>query len=150
MKVEPLVYGDRKVYTVAAFNQGIAQWLQRLPTIWVEGVFKSNDGAASWTPASKGLASRFTLALAIHPSAPGTLYAGTASGVFKSTDGGATWTGASSGLTNQFVTTLAIDPLQPDTLYAGTDGGLFKSTSGGSNWTELKRSNDERRAAAGD
>jgi exodeoxyribonuclease VII large subunit len=37
VKVEPLVYGDRKVYTVAAFNQGIAQWLQRLPTIWVEG-----------------------------------------------------------------------------------------------------------------
>ena len=37
MKVEPLVYGDRKVFTVAAFNQGIAQWLQRLPTIWVEG-----------------------------------------------------------------------------------------------------------------
>jgi exodeoxyribonuclease VII large subunit len=37
MKVEPLVYGDRKVFTVGAFNQGIAQWLQRLPTIWVEG-----------------------------------------------------------------------------------------------------------------
>jgi exodeoxyribonuclease VII large subunit len=37
VKVEPLVYGDRKVFTVGAFNQGIAQWLQRLPTIWVEG-----------------------------------------------------------------------------------------------------------------
>jgi exodeoxyribonuclease VII large subunit len=37
VKVEPLVYGDRKVYTVAAFNRGVAQWLARLPTIWVEG-----------------------------------------------------------------------------------------------------------------
>ncbi len=37
MKVEPIVYGDRKVYTVAAFNRGVAQWLTRLPTIWVEG-----------------------------------------------------------------------------------------------------------------
>jgi len=37
MKVEPIVYGDRKVYTVGAFNSGIAQWLQRLPTLWVEG-----------------------------------------------------------------------------------------------------------------
>jgi exodeoxyribonuclease VII large subunit len=37
MKVEPIVYGDRKVYTVAAFNGGVAQWLQRLPTVWVEG-----------------------------------------------------------------------------------------------------------------
>ena len=37
MKVEPLPYEDRKVYSVAAFNRGIAQWLGRLPTVWVEG-----------------------------------------------------------------------------------------------------------------
>jgi exodeoxyribonuclease VII large subunit len=36
-KVEPLPYEDRKVYSVAAFNRGIAQWLSRLPTVWVEG-----------------------------------------------------------------------------------------------------------------
>jgi exodeoxyribonuclease VII large subunit len=36
-KVEPLEYGDRKVYTVSAFNRGIAEWLGRLPTVWVEG-----------------------------------------------------------------------------------------------------------------
>ena len=37
MPVEALVYGDRKVYPVSAFNRGIAEWLQRLPTVWVEG-----------------------------------------------------------------------------------------------------------------
>ena len=37
MKVEPVVYGDRKVYTVGAFNQGVASWLSRLPTVWIEG-----------------------------------------------------------------------------------------------------------------
>jgi exodeoxyribonuclease VII large subunit len=37
MKVEPLVYGDRRVYTVSAFNRGVASWLERLPTVWVEG-----------------------------------------------------------------------------------------------------------------
>src|ERR687895_411033 len=37
MKVEPLVYGDRKVYTVAGFNRGVADWLSRLPTLWIEG-----------------------------------------------------------------------------------------------------------------
>ncbi len=37
MKVEPLTYGDRKVYTVASFNRGVAEWLSRLPTIWIEG-----------------------------------------------------------------------------------------------------------------
>jgi exodeoxyribonuclease VII large subunit len=37
MKVEALQYGDRKVYSVAAFNRGVADWLTRLPSVWVEG-----------------------------------------------------------------------------------------------------------------
>ena len=37
MKVPAVQYGDRKVYTVAAFNRGVAEWLGRLPTVWVEG-----------------------------------------------------------------------------------------------------------------
>ena len=37
MKVEPLLYGDRKVFTVAGFNRGVADWLARLPTLWIEG-----------------------------------------------------------------------------------------------------------------
>jgi len=36
-KVEPLPYDDRTVYSVGAFNRGVAQWLGRLPTVWVEG-----------------------------------------------------------------------------------------------------------------
>jgi exodeoxyribonuclease VII large subunit len=37
VKVAPIEYGDRKVYTVSAFNRGVAEWLARLPTIWIEG-----------------------------------------------------------------------------------------------------------------
>ena len=37
MKVEAVEYGDRKVYPVAAFNRGVAEWLSRLPSVWVEG-----------------------------------------------------------------------------------------------------------------
>jgi exodeoxyribonuclease VII large subunit len=37
VKVEPILYGDRKVYAVSAFNRGVATWLSRLPTVWVEG-----------------------------------------------------------------------------------------------------------------
>ncbi len=35
--MEALEYGDRKVFTVASFNRGVADWLSRLPTVWVEG-----------------------------------------------------------------------------------------------------------------
>jgi exodeoxyribonuclease VII large subunit len=37
VKVQPLVYGDRKVYTVSGFNRGVGSWLERLPTVWIEG-----------------------------------------------------------------------------------------------------------------
>src|SRR5437588_1924154 len=37
MKVEAVRYGERKVNSVAAFNRGVADWLTRLPSVWVEG-----------------------------------------------------------------------------------------------------------------
>jgi exodeoxyribonuclease VII large subunit len=37
VKVEAIDYGDRRVYAVSAFNRGVADWLSRLPTVWVEG-----------------------------------------------------------------------------------------------------------------
>ncbi|MCE3287175.1 MAG: exodeoxyribonuclease large subunit [Gaiellaceae bacterium] len=36
-KVEHTVHGDRKVFTVSAFNRGIGMHLGRLPAVWVEG-----------------------------------------------------------------------------------------------------------------
>jgi exodeoxyribonuclease VII large subunit len=47
-KVEPLPYEDRTVYTVAAFNGGVAQWLGRLPTVWVEGEVTELRRNARW------------------------------------------------------------------------------------------------------
>ena len=37
MKVESTEIDGRKVFSVRAFNQGIASWLERLPTVWIEG-----------------------------------------------------------------------------------------------------------------
>jgi exodeoxyribonuclease VII large subunit len=37
MKVAPILYGERKVYTVSAFNRGVARFLGKLPSVWVEG-----------------------------------------------------------------------------------------------------------------
>jgi len=37
VKIEPVLYGERKVYTVSAFNQGVSRYLGRLPAVWVEG-----------------------------------------------------------------------------------------------------------------
>ena len=48
MKVEPLVYGDKKVYTVAGFNRGVAEWVSRLPTLWIEGELTELRRNANW------------------------------------------------------------------------------------------------------
>lgn len=47
-KVEALPYDDRTVYSVAAFNRGVAQWLGRLPTVWVEGEVTELRRHARW------------------------------------------------------------------------------------------------------
>jgi len=47
-KVEPLSYDDRTVYSVGAFNRGVAQWLGRLPTVWVEGEVTELRRHARW------------------------------------------------------------------------------------------------------
>jgi exodeoxyribonuclease VII large subunit len=47
-KVEPLLYGDRRVFTVSAFNRGIGMYLGRLPAVWVEGEVTELRRNAAW------------------------------------------------------------------------------------------------------
>src|SRR5205085_3666598 len=47
-KVAPLPYDDRTVYSVASFNRGVAEWLGRLPTVWVEGEVTELKRHARW------------------------------------------------------------------------------------------------------
>jgi exodeoxyribonuclease VII large subunit len=37
VKIAPILYGDRKVYTVSSFNRGVSRYLAKLPEVWVEG-----------------------------------------------------------------------------------------------------------------
>lgn len=107
-------------------------------------------GQNQWTstgPANSGP----IISLAVDPSAPETVYAGSGTSgmmpgtVFKSTNGGASWVPANNGLPSVFVRALVIDPQTPSTIYAGTGGtfigpvfrGMFKSIDGGMNWTPL-------------
>jgi hypothetical protein len=109
------------------------------------GVFKSSNGGESWSLINAGLTDPdypivpTVLDLAIDPSAPATLYAGTFLGVFKSTNGGESWSFITTGLPDiHFVRALAIDPTNPATIYAGTvANGVFKSTNGGETWTAV-------------
>jgi cysteine-rich repeat protein len=88
-------------------------------------------GVNVWT--STGPGGSLVYALAIDPTTPARLYAGTDRyGLFTATDGGSTWRAA--GLQGRTVTGIAIDSTNPATLYAGTDNGVFKSADGAGTW----------------
>jgi photosystem II stability/assembly factor-like uncharacterized protein len=129
---------------------------QPVPTI-SNGVFKSIDGGASWTPSSTGLprvvpanassSYRDVLALAIDPVNPLILYAasnptsGTGAGrVYKTINGGANWTLSSTGISGQDVRALLIDPADHNKIYAATGGngagpgGVYFSADAGVTW----------------
>jgi exodeoxyribonuclease VII large subunit len=48
VKVDAVEHGDKKVYSVGAFNRGVATWLARLPTVWVEGEVTELRRQAAW------------------------------------------------------------------------------------------------------
>jgi len=95
------------------------------------GVLASTDGGASWSP-GHGSEGASVGALAVDPSGPATVYAGSGTfqrqdaGVRKSADGGADWSVANDGLTALSITALAVAPGPPQRLLVGTRSlGVF-------------------------
>jgi photosystem II stability/assembly factor-like uncharacterized protein len=112
------------------------------------GLFKTTDGASSWSLRETGIADAYVNSLLVVPQSPRTLYAGAGGMVFKTADAGATWARQDfSASIGYYLGVLAIDPKNPATLYAGgtccspMSPALYKSTDGGVTWflTGLKQ-----------
>lgn len=100
-----------------------------------DGILRSTDTAASWTPVTNtnnGLTTDTIRILAMLPTDTSTVYAGTTTGLFFTRDSGATWAEAS---TEMNVQDIAINPNDPTELFAGTTEGVFRSADSGVNWT---------------
>ena len=99
-------------------------------------VFKSSDAAVNWTGTNNGLPSYLIVqTIAIDPSAPNTVYAGTnLGGVYKSTDAGSSWSAMNNGLPGTNITMIAVDPNNGAMVYALDSGRLMKSVNGGTSW----------------
>ena len=64
-----------------------------------DGVYKSEDGGATWTPRNEGLLNLHVSAIVVSPTEPSNVYVGIDNGgAFLSTDGGATWDRLHNGL----------------------------------------------------
>jgi photosystem II stability/assembly factor-like uncharacterized protein len=90
-----------------------------------DGVYKSTNGASSWSASSNGLPlpTDTVKHIAIDPLTPSTLYAAASFGIYKTTDGGAHWSPSNNGLANRFVNGVTVDPTTPARVYVAADSG---------------------------
>jgi hypothetical protein len=80
-----------------------------------------------------GLGSGKIWSVAVEPSVPSTILAGTDAGVYVSRDTGATWIRTLGGIR---VWTVGFDARTPSNAFAGTDGkGVYASADSGATWT---------------
>lgn len=129
------------------------------------GVWKTTDGGTSYVPTTDLLGDTAMGAIAIAPSEPSTIYAGTGEannsgdsqygiGLLKSTDGGTTWAlipGPGNAFYRRAISKIVVSPTDPSLVYLTTtdfvengrgygDTGVWKSTDGGTSWTNTTAS----------
>ena len=95
-----------------------------------DGVFKSSDGAATWSR----VLDTPSRCLAVAPANSAVLYAGAGDGVSASLDAGASWTVTKAGLIATSVRELLVNPRSRNELYARSGLKVFRSADGGGNW----------------
>lgn len=101
------------------------------------GVFRSTDAGRTWE--SAGLAGQAVRAVAMAPSNPDVLVAGTLDGVYRTRDAGRTWERISPEGHEEIrnLDSVAIDPRNPEVIYIGTYHLPWKTMDGGRSWSAI-------------
>ena len=102
-------------------------------------LFRSPDGGETWGRLGPPFPGDSQVrALAVDPSRPSVVYAGSNYGIFRSNDAGATWLKLDSPMDGLHIWSIAVDPSDSNTLFAGTSPPfLFRSKDGGDTWQKL-------------
>jgi photosystem II stability/assembly factor-like uncharacterized protein len=120
------------------------------------GVWKTANAGVTWQPLFDAQPIASIGALAVAPSNPLVIYAGTGEsdirsdlasgdGAYKSTDGGKTWANVGLRETRQ-ISRIVVDPKNADVVYVGALGhaygpnperGVYKSNDGGKTWLHV-------------
>ena len=122
------------------------------------GIWKTTDGGEYWEPVFDDQTDHSVGAMAVAPSDPAIVWAGTGephvrsnvslgTGVYKSTDAGATWRhmGLGDGGPTR-MSRIVIHPQDPDIVYVGALGhahgpqqarGVFRTMDGGESWEHV-------------
>lgn len=122
------------------------------------GVYRSDDGGASWTDIAPGLPAEFGFAMVAHPRRGGTAYtfpiadAGARwpvdgrARVYRTDDAGESWTSLGEGqLPDQYFAAVMRDAMCADdhdvsgVYFGGRNGSVFASPDEGESWSEVAR-----------
>ncbi len=131
------------------------------------GVWESDDAGRTWKPIFDNQDIGSIGAIAVAPSNPRIIYAGSGEadmrsdiaygdGMYKSTDGGKSWTHIGLIDTKQ-IGAIVVDPRDANVAYVAALGhpygpnaerGVFKTTDGGKSWTKILYKDDDTGATA--
>ncbi len=120
------------------------------------GIWKTSDGGLQWKPVFDKERVHSIGALALAPSEPEVVYAGTGesfirsnvsigNGVWRSTDGGANWKHLGLKSTGR-ISRIVVHPTNPDVAFVAALGhgytpqkerGIYKTTDGGATWRQV-------------
>jgi photosystem II stability/assembly factor-like uncharacterized protein len=162
--VAPDLFGDLKWRLIGPFRGGRAVAVAGVPgdstTFYFGavngGIWKTTDAGTVWTPIFDSQQVASIGAIAVAPSDPKTIYAGTGEsdirsdlssgdGVYKSADSGATWSRIGLEDTRQ-ISRIVVDPQNSNIVYVGALGhaygpneqrGVYKSVDGGTHWEKV-------------
>ena len=168
--VSQQMYGEMRWRLVGPYRAGwatVGTGVAREPDVFYigtagGGVWKTSDAGETWQGLMLHERSSSIGALAVAPSDPKTVYAGTGQvdlrydmqsgdGVYRSNDGGLTWTRAGLDSTRQ-IGCILVDPGDARRVLVaalgpvfgpGTERGVFLSTDGGTSWSRTLFVDDE-------
>ena len=132
------------------------------------GVYRTDDGGASWQVRSKGIRADFqpekypefgqcVHKVARHPSRPERLILQNHGGLYRSDDGGDSWKDIGNGVPSDFGFPIVMHPHDPDTAYVvpleqemrcGPEGKVrvYRTRNAGRSWEPLTRGLPQRNA----
>ena len=101
------------------------------------GVWKTTDGAQTWTPLCDYFSNLSVYSVAIDPTNSNTYFFGSTNGrIFKSTDAGSTWNLLGT-IGNSLVNKILINPSNTNMIFATAENvGIYRSMDGGINWSQ--------------
>lgn len=112
-----------------------------------DGIHKSTDGGQSFTRLDSPMNAREVWKIAVDPTNPDIIFAGTRpAALYRSKDGGTSWQQLTVDMAEECpnvriprVTALAVDPSNPKRIWAGVEvDGVRRSLDGGDTWTRIE------------